>query len=148
MQINITMKESLKKSIKVLTIQALPYSLIVSPLEGPGSAIAGGHKSSSPHNVSSVSVRSEEKELQEVEENFESFSKQISNLEVDLLSLEEKLQIYGLFKQAKEGDCKDKQPHLLDFKPLQKWRAWRKYKGISRIEAMRQYNTLAKRLLD
>lgn len=57
------------------------------------------------------------------------------------------LELYGLYKQASEGDCAGKRPGLLDLKGRAKFDAWASRKGLSRDAAMTQYVALVKRLL-
>jgi diazepam-binding inhibitor (GABA receptor modulating acyl-CoA-binding protein) len=50
------------------------------------------------------------------------------------------LTMYGLYKQANEGDCNVPRPQgIFDFKGKKKWDAWNSCKGMSRREAMTKY---------
>ena len=51
----------------------------------------------------------------------------------------EKLRLYGLYKQATEGDVKGAAPDPTDFVVRAKFMAWEKCKGMEREEAMRGY---------
>ncbi len=57
------------------------------------------------------------------------------------------LELYGLFKQATEGDVQGKRPGMLDLKGRAKFDAWTGRKGMSRDVAMQQYIALVDRLL-
>ena len=50
-----------------------------------------------------------------------------------------KLTMYGLFKQASEGDVKGKKPGMLDVIGRAKYSAWAKLKGTSSEDAMQDY---------
>lgn len=45
---------------------------------------------------------------------------------------ENKLVIYGLYKQATVGDCNTPKPSMLDFVGKSKWTAWNDNKGMSK----------------
>ena len=51
----------------------------------------------------------------------------------------ERLQLYGLFKQANVGDCNTSRPGLLDPKGKAKWDAWDSNKGKAKDTAMEEY---------
>jgi pimeloyl-ACP methyl ester carboxylesterase/acyl-CoA-binding protein len=54
-------------------------------------------------------------------------------------SNEMKLQMYALYRQAKEGDVTGKRPGMMDVVGRFKYDAWAGLKGMPREEAMRQY---------
>jgi diazepam-binding inhibitor (GABA receptor modulator, acyl-CoA-binding protein) len=56
------------------------------------------------------------------------------------------LQLYGLFKQATEGDVSTKRPGMLDVKGRAKWDAWSSRKGLDAEQARAQYVALVTRL--
>jgi len=58
----------------------------------------------------------------------------------DLLSL------YGLYKQAKQGDISGDRPEGFDFKAVAKYDAWAELKGKSNEEAMQEYIALVEKL--
>lgn len=58
----------------------------------------------------------------------------------------ELLELYGLYKQASEGDVSGPKPGLLDFKAKAKYQAWSALKGKSEEEAMKQYVASVKKL--
>ncbi|KAI9505252.1 hypothetical protein GGI25_002177 [Coemansia spiralis] len=59
-----------------------------------------------------------------------------------------KLKLYGLFKQAKDGDNETPQPGFLDFVGKKKWEAWTSRKGLSAKEAETKYIELVRELID
>lgn len=61
-------------------------------------------------------------------------------------SNEELLQLYGLFKQATEGDVTGERPGGFDFKGIAKYDAWAELKGKSGDEAKKQYIALVAKL--
>jgi len=56
------------------------------------------------------------------------------------------LKLYGLYKQATEGDNSGDQPGGFDFKALAKYEAWNSLKGRGKDEAMQEYVDLVNRL--
>ncbi|XP_005089741.1 acyl-CoA-binding protein [Aplysia californica] len=54
-------------------------------------------------------------------------------------SNEEKLAIYGLFKQGTVGDCNTERPGMFDMKGKAKWDAWNALKGKSKEDAQNEY---------
>jgi diazepam-binding inhibitor (GABA receptor modulator, acyl-CoA-binding protein) len=52
---------------------------------------------------------------------------------------DELLELYGLFKQATEGDAKGTRPGLFDLKGRKKHDAWSSQKGKSTDQAMKAY---------
>ncbi|KAI8379168.1 acyl-CoA-binding protein, partial [Radiomyces spectabilis] len=51
----------------------------------------------------------------------------------------EKLTLYGLYKQATEGDCHLPRPSSRQVGMFAKWRAWDRLRGISPAEAQKYY---------
>jgi diazepam-binding inhibitor (GABA receptor modulator, acyl-CoA-binding protein) len=49
------------------------------------------------------------------------------------------LKIYGLYKQATEGDNGEKKPGFSDMVGRAKWEAWDSVRGIAGTAAMQQY---------
>ena len=49
------------------------------------------------------------------------------------------LELYGLCKQATEGDVSGSRPGMLDLKGRAKFDAWSKRKGLSKDDAMKGY---------
>jgi acyl-CoA-binding protein len=58
----------------------------------------------------------------------------------------ELLELYGLFKQATEGDVKGSRPGLLDLKGRAKFDAWTSRKGLSAADARARYVALVEAL--
>jgi len=56
------------------------------------------------------------------------------------------LKLYGLFKQATEGDVAGEPPSGFDFKAKFKYDAWAKLKGTAQATAMQQYIDLVESL--
>lgn len=52
------------------------------------------------------------------------------------------LELYGLYKQATEGDVSGSRPGMLDLKGRAKFDAWSKRKGLSKDDAMKAYVAL------
>jgi acyl-CoA-binding protein len=52
------------------------------------------------------------------------------------------LDLYGLYKQATEGDVAGSRPGMLDLKGRAKYDAWAKRKGASKDDAMKKYVAL------
>jgi diazepam-binding inhibitor (GABA receptor modulating acyl-CoA-binding protein) len=61
-------------------------------------------------------------------------------------SNEELLQMYGLFKQATDGDVNGDRPGGFDFKAIAKYDAWAELKGKPKDEARKDYISLVDRL--
>jgi diazepam-binding inhibitor (GABA receptor modulating acyl-CoA-binding protein) len=58
------------------------------------------------------------------------------------------LELYGLYKQATEGDCNTDKPGFFDLKGHAKWTAWNDRKGIDTLTAMRRYTRKVKSILE
>jgi diazepam-binding inhibitor (GABA receptor modulator, acyl-CoA-binding protein) len=61
-------------------------------------------------------------------------------------SNEELLELYGLYKQATEGDVSGSRPSILDLKGRAKYDAWSRRKGLSGEEAVKKYVALVGKL--
>jgi diazepam-binding inhibitor (GABA receptor modulating acyl-CoA-binding protein) len=57
-------------------------------------------------------------------------------------STEDLLKLYGLYKQATEGDNLTERPGGFDFKAAAKYNSWLNFKGISKEEAEASYISL------
>jgi diazepam-binding inhibitor (GABA receptor modulator, acyl-CoA-binding protein) len=57
------------------------------------------------------------------------------------------LDLYGLYKQATDGDVAGSRPGMLDLKGRAKYDAWAKRKGTSKDEAMKKYVALVGKLV-
>lgn len=62
-------------------------------------------------------------------------------------SNEDLLELYALFKQAKDGDNNTKKPGMFDLKEQYKWKKWKALKGTAADTAMEQYINLVDKLL-
>jgi diazepam-binding inhibitor (GABA receptor modulating acyl-CoA-binding protein) len=49
------------------------------------------------------------------------------------------LKMYGLYKQATEGEIKEERPGGFDFKAIVKYDSWASLRGMSKEEAMQSY---------
>lgn len=56
------------------------------------------------------------------------------------------LELYSLFKQAKEGDASGSRPGFLDIKGRAKFDAWSSKKGMDSETAMQKYIDLVEKL--
>lgn len=56
------------------------------------------------------------------------------------------LELYGLFKQASNGDVTGSRPGMFDVRGRAKWDAWEKRKGLSKDAAMEAYIALIEKL--
>ena len=72
--------------------------------------------------------------------------KQLAPYQADL-SNDQKLSFYGLFKQAKAGDCNTQQPGRLQVKNRSKWNAWNGNKGMTKAKAMEKYISEGQKIL-
>ena len=64
---------------------------------------------------------------------------QVKALNLDNISNEKKLKIYGLYKQATEGNCNINEPFSFRIKEHAKWNAWIKNKNMIQDDAKKQY---------
>jgi diazepam-binding inhibitor (GABA receptor modulator, acyl-CoA-binding protein) len=58
------------------------------------------------------------------------------------------LKMYGLYKQATNGDASGSRPGFTDMVGRAKWDAWNELKGTSKDDAMKQYVSLVEDLKD
>jgi acyl-CoA-binding protein len=75
----------------------------------------------------------------EAQERVQKLSKRPSN--------EQLLRLYGLYKQATEGDATGSRPGMLDPKGRAKFDAWLACKGTSQAEAKARYASLVGELV-
>ena len=59
---------------------------------------------------------------------------------------DELLSLYGLFKQASEGDVNSSRPGIIKVKERAKWDAWKKLEGMKSADAMETYSNLVEKL--
>ncbi|GAB4423229.1 MAG: acyl-CoA-binding protein [Bacteroidia bacterium] len=57
------------------------------------------------------------------------------------------LDLYGLYKQATEGDIHGEPPGVFDFVAKAKYNAWESRRGMSGEEAMQRYIDLVDRIM-
>ncbi|GMH37782.1 hypothetical protein BSKO_05655 [Bryopsis sp. KO-2023] len=74
-----------------------------------------------------------------VQEDFEKAAEEASNVIPSNITNDEKLALYGLFKQAKFGDNTAAKPGILDIQGRKKWFAWEEHKGKDSETAMKEY---------
>jgi diazepam-binding inhibitor (GABA receptor modulator, acyl-CoA-binding protein) len=79
-------------------------------------------------------------------ERFEDAQKRVKTLTA-APSNEQLLDLYALYKQAREGDVQGSRPGMLDFKGRAKYDAWAGRKGTSKDAAMEGYVALVDRLV-
>lgn len=80
--------------------------------------------------------------MSEIEQRFQAAVDKVRNAPDDgplKPSNDLKLKMYGLFRQATDGDVSGKRPGMLDLVNRMKYDAWAKLKGTSREAAMQQY---------
>ena len=81
----------------------------------------------------------------DVQEDFDVAAEEAKTLP-DSISNEDKLALYGLFKQGTIGDVNTNKPGIFDPKGRAKWDAWEKNKGMSSEDAMKAYIELVQQL--
>lgn len=79
--------------------------------------------------------------MSELQVAFEKASQEVTQLP-QAPDNQTKLKLYGLFKQASEGDVSGEKPGMFDFVGGAKYSAWEALKGTSQEEARRQYIAL------
>lgn len=78
--------------------------------------------------------------MSDLKAEFDAAVNKVQNAEGDFKpSNDLKLEMYGLFKQASEGDVNGKKPGAFDLIGKAKWNAWEDLKGMSPEEAMEKY---------
>ncbi|KST70372.1 acyl-CoA-binding protein [Mastigocoleus testarum] len=86
-------------------------------------------------------------DLDETEVKFQVTSNLIRFGRVEIPEDKRKLEIYGLEKQAIEGDCQEQEINpILHPRKYIEWQAWNQFKGISREKAMKMYCELVSTL--
>lgn len=55
------------------------------------------------------------------------------------LSNEDKLELYGYYKQAEDGPCNTPKPSAFKVVDSAKWKAWKKMNNMPKEEARRRY---------
>lgn len=80
-----------------------------------------------------------------MQEEFEEHAEKAKTLP-ESTSNENKLILYGLYKQATVGDVNTDRPGIFYQKDRAKWDAWKAVEGKSKDEAMNDYITKVKQL--
>ncbi|KAL0447689.1 UNVERIFIED_CONTAM: Acyl-CoA-binding protein [Sesamum latifolium] len=81
-----------------------------------------------------------------LKEEFEEYEK--AKTLPDNTTNENKLILYGLFKQATVGNVNTSRPGIFNMRDRAKWDAWKAVEGKSQEEAMSDYITKVKQLLE
>jgi len=84
--------------------------------------------------------------MEDVADEFEAAVSRMKRVPGGSVSNEDKLGLYGLFKQVKEGDCSTSAPSRFNLVAHAKWKAWSDLKGSSKLEVMKRYIALVKKL--
>ncbi|KAK6263479.1 hypothetical protein QUC31_009295 [Theobroma cacao] len=80
-------------------------------------------------------------------EEFEEYAEKAKTLP-ETTTNENKLILYGLFKQATVGPVNTSRPGMFHMRERYKWDAWKAVEGKSKEEAMSDYITKVKQLLE
>lgn len=79
-------------------------------------------------------------------QEFQTASERVKDL-TSRPSNEDLLNLYGLYKQATEGDVHGDKPGMFDFKGTAKYNAWESLKGTDSATAKQKYIDLVQKLL-
>ncbi|PON94668.1 Membrane-associated diazepam binding inhibitor [Trema orientale] len=82
-----------------------------------------------------------------MQEEFEEYAAKAKTLPQTTTN-ESLLSLYGLYKQATVGPVNTDRPGIFNLRDRAKWDAWKKNEGKSKDEAMSDYITLVKQLLE
>ncbi|CAA0838831.1 Acyl-CoA-binding domain-containing protein 6 [Striga hermonthica] len=82
-----------------------------------------------------------------LKEEFEEYAEKVRTLPSSP-SNENLLILYGLYKQATVGNVNTSRPGMFNMKEKAKWDAWKAVEGKSQEEAMNDYITKVKQLLE
>ena len=82
----------------------------------------------------------------DLKEQFKQASEKVHTLE-KRPSNDKLLELYGLFKQATEGDVQGERPGGFDFKAIAKYDTWANLRGMSQDDAKKAYIDLVNALL-
>ncbi|CAK0785730.1 Acyl-CoA-binding domain-containing protein 3 [Coccomyxa viridis] len=80
-----------------------------------------------------------------VQEDFDKAAEEAKGLP-DGTSNDDKLSLYGLFKQGTVGDVDTGKPGIFDQKGRAKWDAWNAKKGMEKETAQKEYIALVRSL--
>jgi len=76
--------------------------------------------------------------MSDLKQRFETAAEDVKKLSAKP-SNEKLLELYGLFKQATEGDCEGARPGMFNLKARAKFDAWADREGMSSDDAMEAY---------
>ncbi|KAK4252637.1 hypothetical protein QN277_014382 [Acacia crassicarpa] len=82
-----------------------------------------------------------------LKEDFEQYAEKAKTLP-DTTTNENLLILYGLYKQATVGAINTSRPGIFNMRDRAKWDAWKAVEGKSQEEAMNDYITKVKQLLE
>ncbi|KAF9689562.1 hypothetical protein SADUNF_Sadunf01G0105100 [Salix dunnii] len=82
-----------------------------------------------------------------LQEEFEEYAEKAKTLPENTTN-ENKLIFYGLYKQATVGPVNTSRPGIFNMRDRAKWDAWKAVEGKSKEEAMNDYITKVKQLLE
>ena len=74
------------------------------------------------------------------------FNKAVEEVKTTNPSQQEKLKLYGLYKQVHFGDNNESKPWSYQVEKSYKWQAWRENQGMSKEKAMQLYVELVSKL--
>ena len=82
-----------------------------------------------------------------INESFTSALEKVKTLD-ERPSNENLLKLYGLYKQATEGEVEGDRPGGFDFKAIAKYDSWASLRNMSKEDAMQSYIDLVNSLVD
>ena len=74
-----------------------------------------------------------------IEKDYQDSIRFINNSQLDFYPIDERLKLYGLYKQSLFGDNIAPKPYFFNLKSLNKWNAWKKEFGKSKVQAKLDY---------
>ena len=80
--------------------------------------------------------------MEELQSKFDKIAKLVVNLQQQPTT-DEKLQLYGLYKQVTVGNCNISEPWAIQFEAKQKYNAWNKNKNMLKSNAIEKYILIA-----
>ncbi|MCK5700526.1 MAG: acyl-CoA-binding protein [Cyclobacteriaceae bacterium] len=83
----------------------------------------------------------------DLNESFKSALQKVNTLDTRP-SNENLLKLYGLYKQATEGEVEGDRPGGFDFKAIAKYDSWASLRNMSKEDAMQSYIDLVNSLVD
>lgn len=76
--------------------------------------------------------------MKNIEKEFEKSLNEVKNLK-KTPDDEELLILYGLYKQATEGNCNIEKPSFFNIKANRKYESWKEYEDVDEKKAMKYY---------